>query len=68
MTSVAVTGMGVVAPHGETPDGVFAALMRADSAIRPVFPELPKPVAAATVTFDETRWFTGDCRCGRAKC
>ena len=58
MSTVAVTGLGVVTSHGETPDGVFAALMRGDSALRPIFPELPKPVAAATVIFDELRWFT----------
>ena len=32
--------------------------MRGDSAIRPIFPELPKPAAAATLAFDESRWFT----------
>ncbi len=58
MNAVAITGMGLVTSHGDTPDAVFAALMRGDSALRPVFPELPKPVAAATVAFDESRWFT----------
>ena len=58
MSTVAVTGLGVVTSHGDTPDAVFAALMRGDSALRPIFPELPKPVAAATVIFDELRWFT----------
>ena len=58
MNTVAVTGLGVVTSHGDTPDAVFAALMRGDSALRPIFPELPKPVAAATVIFDELRWFT----------
>lgn len=55
---VAVTGLGVVAPHGDDPGTLFPALMRAQSAIAPVFPELSKPAAAATVAFDETRWFT----------
>ena len=55
---VAVTGLGVAAPHGDDLDTLFAALMRGDSAIRPVFPELPKPAAAATVDFDAARWFT----------
>jgi len=55
---VAITGIGVVAPHGDDPDRMFAALMRGESAVRPVFPELPRPAAAATVTFDEARWFT----------
>jgi 3-oxoacyl-[acyl-carrier-protein] synthase II len=55
---IVVTGIGLVSPHGDSPDAVFAALMRGDSAVRPVFPELPKPAAAATVAFDESRWFT----------
>ncbi len=56
--AVAVTGIGLVSPHGDVPEAVFAALMRGESAIRPVFPELPKPTAAATVDFDQARWFT----------
>ena len=55
---VAVTGIGVVSPHGDNPDRMFDALMRAESAVRPVFPELARPAAAATVAFDESRWFT----------
>lgn len=58
MNAVTVTGLGLVTSHGDTPDAVFAALMRGDSALRPVFPELPRPVAAATVAFEESRWFT----------
>jgi 3-oxoacyl-[acyl-carrier-protein] synthase II len=56
--AVAVTGLGVVAPHGDEPGALFQALLQGRSAIHPVFPELPKPAAAATVAFDETRWFT----------
>ncbi len=55
---VVVSGIGVVAPHGDDAGGMFAALMRGESAIHEVFPELPKPAAAATVAFDESRWFT----------
>lgn len=55
---VSVTGLGVVAPHGSEPGALFEALLEGRSAIRPVFPDLPKPAAAATVAFDETRWFT----------
>ncbi len=55
---IAVTGLGLVSPHGDTPDAVFAALMRGESAVQSVFPELPKPTAAATVAFDAMRWFT----------
>ena len=56
--AVVVTGLGAIAPHGDDPQAMFAALMRAESAIKQVFPELPKPAAAATVAFDESRWFT----------
>ncbi|MBE7420369.1 MAG: beta-ketoacyl-[acyl-carrier-protein] synthase family protein [Ideonella sp.] len=55
---VVVTGIGVIAPHGDEPGRMFDALMRAESAVRPVFPGLPKPAAAATFAFDESRWFT----------
>ncbi|KLN56323.1 beta-ketoacyl-[acyl-carrier-protein] synthase family protein [Variovorax paradoxus] len=55
---VCVTGLGVVAPHGDEPGALFQALLDGRSAIRPVFPELPKPAAAAMAAFDETRWFT----------
>jgi 3-oxoacyl-[acyl-carrier-protein] synthase II len=55
---VVVTGIGLIAPHGDAPDGVFDAVMRAESAVRPVFPELTRPAAAAVAPFDETRWFT----------
>lgn len=55
---VCVTGLGVVAPHGDEPGALFQALLDGQSAIRPIFPELPKPAAAALVAFDETRWFT----------
>lgn len=58
MTAVAVTGLGVVAPHGDDPHALFAALMRGDSPIAEVYPELAKPAAAARVAFDESRWFT----------
>ena len=55
---VAVTGIGVIAPHGDDPDRMFDALMRGESAVREVLPELARPAAAATVAFDESRWFT----------
>jgi len=55
---VAVTGIGLISPHGDDPDRVFDALMRGESAVHAVFPELAKPAAAATVVFDEPRWFT----------
>jgi len=58
VSPVAVTGLGLVAPHGDAPEVVFAALMQGVSALRPVFVDLPKPAVAATVVFDETRWFS----------
>ena len=58
MNAVAVTGLGVVAPHGDDPGHLFDALLRGDSALEPVFPELPKPAVAARAAFDESRWFT----------
>jgi 3-oxoacyl-[acyl-carrier-protein] synthase II len=56
---VVVTGLGLQSPQGEDPQTVFAALCRGESAVREVFAgQLPKPAAAATVAFDESRWFT----------
>ena len=55
---VCVTGLGVMAPHGGEPGTLFQALLDGQSAIQSIFPDLPKPAAAATVAFDETRWFT----------
>lgn len=57
-TPVAVTGLGVVAPHGDDAQAVFTALMRGESALQAIFPDLPKPAAAARVAFDAARWFT----------
>ena len=37
---------------------MFAALMRGESALRPVFPELARPAVAAVAAFDASRWFT----------
>ncbi|RYF35139.1 MAG: beta-ketoacyl-[acyl-carrier-protein] synthase family protein [Comamonadaceae bacterium] len=56
--SVAVTGLGAIAPHGDQPQAIFARLMAGESAVGPVFPELPKPTAAALAPFDALRWFT----------
>ncbi len=53
-----VTGLGMVSPHGDDLLPAFAALMRGESAVQLVFPDLPKPTAAATVRFDPSRWFT----------
>lgn len=54
-----VTGWGLLSPHGDEPAQAFAAWLRGQSAVHEVFPgQLPKPAAAATLTFDESRWFT----------
>ncbi|OUM02193.1 beta-ketoacyl-[acyl-carrier-protein] synthase family protein [Variovorax sp. JS1663] len=58
VVEVAVTGLGVVSPHGDDAGAMFDALMRGESALQPVFPELPKPAAAALAPFDELGWFT----------
>lgn len=55
---VVVTGMGLISPHGDDLATVFEAVMAGQSAVKPVFPELAKPAAAATAPFDEARWFT----------
>ena len=56
---VVVTGLGLQSPHGEDPPAVFDALCRGESAVHEVFAgQLPRPAAAATVGFDESRWFT----------
>lgn len=58
LQQVLVTGLGVMAPHGDDAGGLFDALLRGESAIRPILPGLPKPAAAATVDFDASRWFS----------
>jgi len=58
VSDVAITGLGVVSPHGDDPHQMFASLMRGESALAPIFPELSKPAAAACVAFDASRWFT----------
>ena len=58
MNEVVVSGLGVISPHGDSAQGMFDALMRGESAVQAVFPELPRPAAAASAAFDQTRWFT----------
>ncbi len=57
-SAVVVSGMGVISPHGDDLTRMFSALLNGESAVHDVFPELARPAAAATVAFDETRWFT----------
>ena len=56
--SVAITGLGVVSPHGDDASLMFDALWHGRSALQALFPELPKPAAAALARFDFARWFT----------
>lgn len=58
MNAVAVTGLGTVSPHGHDIEKMFDALLHGQSAVVPVFAELPKPAAAAIVAFDALQWFT----------
>lgn len=58
MPKVVVTGLGLMSPHGDDARAVFDAVMQGRSAVRQVFPELARPAAAATVDFDESRWFS----------
>ncbi|MDP9901878.1 beta-ketoacyl-[acyl-carrier-protein] synthase family protein [Variovorax ginsengisoli] len=58
LQQVLVTGLGVMAPHGDDAGRFFDALLRGESAIRPILPDLPKPAAAATVDFEAARWFS----------
>lgn len=55
---VAITGIGLVSPHGDSPNAVFDALMAGRSAIGPWSTEHSPPALAAEAPFDVTRWFT----------
>ena len=62
---VAVTGIGLVSPHGETPDAVFDALLKGESAIRPYTPtDAHRPV---TVAAGRCEQFDAGARLGKAK-
>lgn len=55
--SVAVTGLGVIGPHGENPHATFDALMTGTSGLRR-WEGAADPVVVGAVEFDPTRWFT----------
>lgn len=55
--SVAITGLGVIAPHGDDPGAMFDALMAGTSGLRR-WEGATEPVVAGTVRFDPARWFT----------
>jgi len=58
VNAVVVSGLGVVSPHGDDAQAMFAAIVRGESAVQAVFPELPKLAPAATAPFDAGKWFT----------
>ena len=55
---VAVTGLGLVAPHGAEPQAVFDAVMAGRSAIARWEREDMPAAAAASAAFEPERWFT----------
>lgn len=58
MPAVVVTGLGLVAPHGDRPDAAFERLAQGESAVdRWTAPDV-KDALAAVCAFDVTRWFT----------
>lgn len=55
---VAITGIGLVSPLGDTPDSVFDAVMAGHSAIELWADEaLNTPAVVARAPFDASRWF-----------
>ncbi|HZV53893.1 MAG TPA: beta-ketoacyl-[acyl-carrier-protein] synthase family protein [Rhodocyclaceae bacterium] len=57
---IAVTGIGVISPHGDDHEAMFAALMRGESAIHELAGDSPnaRPAPVATAAFDPAPWFT----------
>lgn len=55
---VAITGIGLVSPHGDTPAGVFDALLAGRSAVSLWDDAGAAPAAVARAPFEVARWFT----------
>ncbi len=55
---VAITGIGLVSPHGDAPDAVFDALFSGRSAITRWDEGDAVPAVVARAPFDVTRWFS----------
>lgn len=55
---VVITGIGLISPLGDTPEGVFRAAMAGQSAVSLWDECLAPPVAVARTSFDASRWFT----------
>lgn len=55
---VAITGIGLVSPHGDKPEAVFDDLLGGRSAIAPWGEGDVAPAVVARAPFDVTRWFS----------
>lgn len=55
---VAITGLGLVSPHGDSPQDVFDALLAGRSAVTLWNDGDAAPAAVARAPFDVARWFT----------
>ncbi|MDR1995395.1 beta-ketoacyl-[acyl-carrier-protein] synthase family protein [Azonexus sp.] len=56
---IAVTGIGVVSPHGSDAEAMFAALLRGESAVSEFAAATAgKPAPVAVAPFDVAPWFT----------
>jgi 3-oxoacyl-[acyl-carrier-protein] synthase II len=55
---VVVTGIGLVSPHGDSPDSVFDSLMSGRSAITRWADGANPPAVVARAPFDVPRWFS----------
>ena len=55
---VAITGIGLVSPHGDAPEAVFDALLAGCSAITRWGEGDAGPAVVARAPFDVTRWFS----------
>lgn len=58
MRRVVITGIGLVSPHGDTPEGVFDAVMAGQSAVGLWDDGQIAPFVAARAPFDASRWFS----------
>lgn len=54
---IAVTGLGVIGPHGDDPGAMFDALMAGRSGLRR-WDGATEPVVVGSVSFDPAKWFT----------
>lgn len=55
---VAITGIGLISPHGDEPQAVFEALLAGRSAIARWENSETPPVVVARAPFEVSRWFT----------